>query len=111
MDSPKEARFRISGLLKLQSRPGVFVCGEVVDGDVKQGMEILWPLHGDALTMPVVVRDVEFIDYAPGVSGIALGVRFDKDEAEHEQLLRDLLEVGMVVTIQSASASDTVVAG
>jgi hypothetical protein len=95
----------VSGLLKLQSQPGLYVCGEIVDGVVEQGMEILWPLHGDKLTFPVVVRNVEFVDYSPGVSGIALGVRFEEDAHEHEQLLRDLLEVGMVVTVRSALAT------
>ena len=111
MSRPGEAHFRVSGLLKLQSRTGAFVCGEVVDGEVKRGMEILWPIHGDALTMPVAVRDVEVIDYAPGASGIALGVGFDQDEVENEQLLRDLLEVGMIVTIRTPPVSDSAVAG
>ncbi len=110
MLSPGEAHFRVSGLLKVQGRPGAFVCGEIVDGVVKRGMEILWPLHGDALTMPIAVRAVEFIDYSPGVAGVALGVRFDQDEAESEQLLRDLLEVGMVVTVRNASPADTAAA-
>jgi hypothetical protein len=72
---------------------------------VKPGMEIAWPLHGDALTMPLMVRAVEFIDYAPGVSGIALAIQFDEDEAEQEQLLRDLLEVGMEVAIRPTSGA------
>ena len=96
----RKAHFRVTGLLKLQSRPGTFVCGEVVDGVVMPGMEILWPLPGDGLTLPVVVRNVDVVDYAPEVSGIALDVRFDDEENEHEQLLRDLLEVGMVVTVR-----------
>jgi hypothetical protein len=103
METVTRARFRVSGLLKLQGRPGAFVCGEILEGVVKAGMEIAWPLHGDALTMPVLVRAVEFIDYAPGVSGIALAIRFDDDEAEHEQLLRDLLEVGMEVVVSPVS--------
>jgi hypothetical protein len=111
MSPPGEAHFRVSGLLKLQSRPGTFVCGEIVDGEVKRGMEILWPIHGDALTMPVAVRDVECIDYAPGASGIALGVGFDRNEIENEQLLRDLFEVGMIVTIRTPSVSDSAAAG
>jgi hypothetical protein len=61
--------------------------------------------------MPIVIRDVEFIDYAPGVAGVALGVRFEQDEVEHEQLLRGLLEVGMVVTIQDVSASGSSASG
>jgi hypothetical protein len=103
MEPATEARFRVSGLLKLQSRPGAFVCGEIIEGTVKPGMEIAWPLHGDGLTMPLLVRAVEFIDYTPGVSGIALAIRFDEDEAEHEQLLRDLLEEGMEVAVRPAS--------
>jgi hypothetical protein len=71
------AHFRISGILKLQSRPGVFVCGEVVDGTVKAGMIIVWPVHGDAITTGVPVREVQFVDFAPGVSGVALSVRFE----------------------------------
>ena len=90
MEAAKDARFRVSGLLKVRNRPGTFVCGEIIEGSVKPGMEIAWPLHGDALTMPLLVRSVEFIDYAPRISGIALAIRFDDDEAEHEQLLRDL---------------------
>ena len=105
MTATMEARFRVSGLLKLQSRPGAFVCGEVVDGTVKPGMEIAWPLHGDALTMPVLVRWVEFIDYSPGVSGVALAIRFDEDEEENEQLLRDLLEVGMEVPVRTSAGA------
>jgi hypothetical protein len=98
--SPDEARFRVSGLLKLQSRPGIFVCGEIVQGTVKAGMEIIWPLHGEALTMAVPVCGVEFIDYAPGVSGIGLEVRFDDEDAENEQLLRDIVEVGIEVAVR-----------
>jgi hypothetical protein len=91
--------FRVSGILKFQGRPGVFVCGEMVDGTAKAGMIIAWPIHGDAITSGVPVREVEFIDFAPGVSGIALAIRFDDEEEENEQLLRDFLEVGMVVTL------------
>ena len=103
MESTTEARFRVSGLLKLQSRPGAFVCGEVIEGTVKPGMEIAWPLHGDALTMPLRVSAVEFIDYSPGVSGVALAIQFDQDEAEQVQLLRDVLEVGMEVAVRAPS--------
>jgi hypothetical protein len=98
-----DARFRVSGLLKLQSRPGIFVCGEIIDGAVKAGMEISWPIHGDALTMPLLIRAVEFVEYAPGISGVALAIRFDEDEAENEQLLRDFLEVGTEVAVLSVS--------
>ena len=87
------------------------MCGEIVDGEVKRGMEIQWPLHGEVLTMPIAVREIEFIDYAPGTSGIALGVRFDDDEAKSEQLIRDLLEVGMIVTIRAPSVPDSASAG
>jgi hypothetical protein len=81
MRDPVEGKFRVSGVLKLQSRSGVFVCGEIVDGGVKRGREIAWPIHGEAITTSVPIREVEFIDYAPGVAGVALGVRFDEDEA------------------------------
>jgi len=91
--------FRISGILKLQSRPGVFVCGEVVDGIAKAGMTIVWPVHGDAITTGVPVREVEFVDFAPGVSGVALGLRFEDEEEQNEQFLRDFLEVGMLVSL------------
>jgi hypothetical protein len=91
--------FRISGILKLQSRPGVFVCGEVVDGTARAGMTIVWPVHGNAITTGVPVREVDFIDFAPGVSGVALGVRFEEEEEQNEQFLRDFLEVGMVVSL------------
>jgi hypothetical protein len=111
MRDPVEAHFRVSGVLKLQSRPGVYVCGEIVDGEVKRGMEIAWPIHGDAITTSVPIREVEFIDYAPGVAGIALGVRFAEDEAENEQFLRDFLEVGMVVSVAAASDQSPSAAG
>jgi hypothetical protein len=91
--------FRISGILKFQGRPGVFVCGEVVDGVAKAGTIIEWPIHGDSITTRVPVREVEFIDFAPGVSGVALSVRFEKEADEEEQFLRDFLEVGMVVKL------------
>jgi len=102
----ENARFRISGLLKLGRRPGAYVCGEIVEGTVMPGMEIVWPLHGEALTMAVPIRGVEFLDYSPDVSGLALEVRFDDDEAENEQLLRDLIEVGMEVAVRPAVPSD-----
>jgi hypothetical protein len=97
-----DARFRIRGLLKLQSRPGAFVCGEIVEGTVKPGMEIVWPLHGEGLTMVIPVRAVEFVDYSPGVSAVALQISFEDDETESEQLLRDMIEVGMEVAVRPA---------
>lgn len=82
------------------------VCGEIVGGEVKPGMEIQWPLHGNSLTLPIEVREIDFVDYAPGTSsGVALSVRFDEAEAESEQFLRDLLEVGMTVTVRAPSIS------
>src|SRR5688500_10438444 len=96
------ARFRVSGVLKLRSRPGLFICGELVDGTVREGMTIEWPIHGDAITTGLQVRQVEFVDYWPNASGLALGVRFDEEEEENEQFLRHFLEVGMVVNIWPA---------
>src|SRR6478609_6654418 len=96
------AHFRVSGILKLRSRPGLFICGEIVDGVVQEGMRIEWPIHGDAITTGLEVRQVEFVDYWPGVSGIALGVLFDEEEDENEQFLLRFLEVGMVVNISPA---------
>jgi hypothetical protein len=94
------ARFRVSGVLKLRGRPGFFVCGEIIDGVVEEGMTLEWPIHGDAITEALLVRQVEFVDYWPGAAGIALGVRFDEEEAENEALLRQFLEVGMMVNIR-----------
>ena len=96
--------FQVSGILKFQGRPGVFVCGEIVDGTAKAGMIIAWPIHGDAITSGVPVREVEVIDFAPGASGIALSVRFEDEEEENEQFLRDFLEVGMIVTLWELDA-------
>jgi hypothetical protein len=93
------AHFRVGGVLKLRSRPGFFVCGEVVDGTVKEGMTIEWPIQGEAITAELVVRQVEFVDYWPGAAGVALGVRFDEEEEKNEQFLRHFLEVGMIVNI------------
>jgi hypothetical protein len=89
----------VSGVLQLRSRPGFFVCGEVVDGTVKEGMTIEWPIHGETITAELLVRQVEFVDYWPGVAGVALGVRFEEEEDENERFLRHFLEVGMIVNI------------
>jgi hypothetical protein len=93
------ARFQVSAMLKLRSRPGVFVCGEVIEGAVRSDMTINWPIHGDAVGIAVPIRAVEFIDYSPGIAGVALSVRFEEDEEENEQLLRKFLEVGMIISV------------
>ena len=79
----------------------MIVCGEIVEGTVKPGMEMIWPLHGDALTVAVPVHAVEHIDYAPGVSGIGLEVLFDEEESESEQFLRDMVDVGLEIAVRS----------
>jgi hypothetical protein len=66
-------------------------------------MAIEWPIHCENLTMSLVVREVEFVDYSPGVAGLALFVQFEDDEVENESFLRELLEVGMVVRIWESS--------
>lgn len=82
--------FRVSGILKLRSRRGVYACGENISGSLSARMVVVWPVHGRALTMDVPIRGVKFVDYSPGVAAVALAVQFDKSEFEHEQLLRDL---------------------
>lgn len=62
-------------------------------------MIIAWPIHAHATSINMTVRAVEFVDYPRGVADVALGVRFDEEEPENEQILRDSFEVGMVVSI------------
>jgi hypothetical protein len=50
MSESVAAQFRASGILKLQSRPGIFVCGELIVGAVRPGMVIEWPTHAENIT-------------------------------------------------------------
>jgi hypothetical protein len=102
------ARFRVSRILKLSSREGIYLCGDAVDGTIRVGMNVLWPLHGDAVTMPACVRAIECLDVdrSAGKAEVALAIRFDEDAAGMEQLFRDLLEPGMVVDVKSEGATE-----
>jgi hypothetical protein len=97
------AQFRISGVLKLRSRPGMFVCGEIVEGAVEAGMGLVWPIHGENIAELLRIHEVEHVDFWPAASGMALLVRFDEEPEENEDFLRQFLEVGMVVNILEAS--------
>ena len=98
--SDERVRFRVSGVLNLGGR--LYVCGAIDEGLPAVGMTLLVPVHGDEITIDLVVHSVEAIDYAPELSGLALGVRFERDEADSERLLRDLCEDGMLVSLVAA---------
>jgi hypothetical protein len=100
---PAAARFRVNGFLSLGM--GFYVCGEIVEGAVHAGMTLFWPVHGDEITIDLVVRSVEFVDYPGGLARIALGVSFDPDErADSERMLRELCEEGMIVSLGAPAA-------
>jgi hypothetical protein len=103
-----EARFRMNRLLKLPQREGVFVCGDVLEGVVAEGMVIDWPIHGDALMMTVAVGTVDYLDLnlAAGKAEVALGVRFLDETDDEEEFLRHFLEPGMVVTVRDPDSGD-----
>jgi hypothetical protein len=96
----RETRFRINRFLRVQGR-GLFACGEIVEGVVAIGMNVHWPLQGDALTTSTPVVRVEYLDLdrAAGRVEVALGISVDD---EVELLLRSLLEPGMVVEVSRA---------
>jgi hypothetical protein len=100
---PAAARFRVNGFLSLGM--GFYVCGEIVEGAVRVGMALLWPMPGDDITIELVVRSVDFVDYPGGDPCIALGVSFDPDErADSERMLRELCDEGMVIDVAAAAA-------
>jgi len=93
------AQFSVTGILKLRSRRGIFVCGEVLSGIVTAGVKLEWPIHRGNTGTALLVREVEYVDYGPGVACVALVVQFDEDAVQKEQSLRESLEVGMVVRV------------
>jgi hypothetical protein len=92
------ARFRVRGLLSLGVRS--FVCGDIVEGTIEPGMNLFWPVHGEDITIDLVVRSVDPVEYPGGVPCVALGVTFAPDEqVDSERMLRELCEDGMIVSV------------
>jgi hypothetical protein len=75
------ARFRVNRILKLQTREGIYLCGDVVDGTIRAGMSVLWPLHGETVTIPARIRAIEYLDLDRRTerAEVALAIRLEED--------------------------------
>ena len=105
----RDARFRVNRVFRLTGRPGIFASGEVLDGSVAVGMNIHWPLHGEALTTysPIATVDYLDVDRAAGIAEVALGIRFEEDADDLEKLFEELFEAGMIVEICTPGSDET----
>ncbi len=95
------AQFRVNRLLKLARRPILFACGDIVSGKIDEGMTLLWPLYGDALTISTPITSVDYldIDRSKGEVEIALGLDVGEPAEEGEKLIRELFLAGEVLRV------------
>ena len=102
------ARFRVNRVFRVRDRQGIVAAGDVLDGRVAVGMNIHWPLHGEALTTYAPIASVDHLDRdrAAGIAEVALGLRFEEDPEEMAKLFEDLFEEGMVVNIGGPESHD-----
>jgi hypothetical protein len=103
-----EGRFKVNRILEVDGRAGLLACGDIVEGTVAVGMNLIWPLRGEVLTTLVAISAVECLDVEPSADAgagrfeIALALRFEDDAGEMPQMFRDRLEPGMVVDVVAA---------
>lgn len=101
------ARFRVNRLLKLARRTTLFACGDIVSGKIAEGMTLLWPLYGDALTISTPISSVDYLDIhrARGEFEIALGLDVGEPAEEGEKLIKELFQAGVVLRVAAARRS------
>lgn len=92
------ATFLVQSKLRLRSRPGFYLLGEVVSGTVQAGMVANILLDGGAYT-PAPIVGVEFVDFSDGKSLTALHIRCAANE--DERFLEELSPLGETVEIIS----------
>lgn len=68
------ATFLIQSKLRIRSRPGFYLLGEIVAGTVEAGMVANIWLDGGA-SMPVPIVAIEFVDFSDGQGLIALHIQ------------------------------------
>ena len=89
------AMFRVAGTFDLRSRGLFVVFGEILEGELRPGMQVSVPLQGE-LSVSGTIASVEFVDFiAYGKGYPALTLHFaDADELE---IWRSIIEEGTVI--------------
>jgi hypothetical protein len=72
------ARFLVQGVFHLKSRELFVVYGDVLEGEVRPGMEIVLPLNSQ-LSLELSIEGVEFVDGTPTGFHIGLAIKLDED--------------------------------
>jgi hypothetical protein len=90
------ATFIVQSKLRLRSRPGFYLLGEIASGTVRAGMVANIWLDGGAYT-PAPIVGIEFVDFSDGKSLTALHIKCANED--DERLLEELCPQGETIEI------------
>jgi len=91
------ARFEVQEIFRLSSRRQVVVAGAIVDGSIRQGQKILFPLQ-DGLYCSAVITSVEYID-RPAFKESLVALVCNENDPQEAELYAGLCSPGTVISV------------